>query len=141
MNLDDKTNLSISNIDNFDKTEVEMSSLNTTSFINRVLTQVFSNLLTFFIVFLIVILFMGNSLLGPIKEKLYILKNSRELQKAVLIMVTDSPVFYLELSKFFEDRKSYERSRMCAEIGLELITGHTEIKSKLLNQIANTSPK
>ncbi len=141
MNLDDKTNLSISNIDNFDKTEVEMSSLNTTSFINRVLTQVFSNLLTFFIVFLIVILFMGNSLLGPIKEKLYILKNSRELQKAVLIMVTDSPVFYLELSKFFEDRKSYERSRMCAEIGLELIAGHTEIKSKLLNQIANTSPK
>ncbi len=84
---------------------------------------------------------MGNSLLGPIKEKLYILKNSRELQKAVLIMVTDSPVFYLELSKFFEDRKSYERSRMCAEIGLELIAGHTEIKSKLLNQIANTSPK
>ncbi len=141
MNPKDKTDLSILDIGDFDKTEIEMSSLNTSSFINRVLIQLFSNLLTILIVTLIVILLMGNSLLGPIKEKLYMLKNSPELQKAALIMITDSPAFYLELSKFFEGRKSYERSRMCAEIGLELIAGNTEIKVKLLNQITNISPQ
>jgi hypothetical protein len=141
LNPKDKTDLSILDIGDFDKTEIEMSSLNTSSFINRVLIQLFSNLLTILIVTLIVILLMGNSLLGPIKEKLYMLKNSPELQKAALIMITDSPAFYLELSKFFEGRKSYERSRMCAEIGLELIAGNTEIKVKLLNQITNISPQ
>jgi hypothetical protein len=60
---------------------------------------------------------------------------------AALIAITDSPIFYLELSKFFEERNSYEKSKFFAELGLDLLASNAETKTKLLHQINTSSSK